>query len=265
VGVRSARSIVKLLAPAMTPLSPIMVGRGLSRHLDSFDVPLADLLAAAHAADSTLNDAFLASITDGLRRYHERRGSPVAALRVTMPINLRRPGDTLGNNRFVPARLTIPIDSLDATQRMQRMGALSRRWRAEPALPMSNVIAGALNRLPIAMTTSIFGGMLKAIDFVATNVPGLPRRVYLAGAEVTRQYAFAPPSGAAFSVALLSHGDQCCIGINIDTTAVPDADELIACLHEGFDDVLSVGTKRSSPLDGPCDGPRDGPREQVTR
>ena len=248
-GVRSARSIVKLLAPAMTPLSPVMVGRGLSRHLDTFEVPLADLLAAAHAADSTLNDAFLASITDGLRRYHERRGSPVTALRVTMPINLRRPGDTLGNNRFVPARLTIPIDALDATQRMQRMGKLSRRWRAEPALPMSNVIAGALNRLPIALTTSIFGGMLKAIDFVATNVPGLPHRVFLAGAEVTREYAFAPPSGAAFSVALLSHGDQCCIGINIDTTAVPDAHELIACLREGFDDVLSVGVQQSSPRD----------------
>jgi len=31
---RSARSIVKLLAPAMTPLSPVMVGRGLSQELD---------------------------------------------------------------------------------------------------------------------------------------------------------------------------------------------------------------------------------------
>ncbi|MCY7300936.1 MAG: WS/DGAT domain-containing protein [Ilumatobacteraceae bacterium] len=241
--VRSARSIVKLLAPAMTPLSPVMVGRGLSRRFDAFDVPLADLLAAAHTADSTLNDAFLASITDGLRRYHERRGAPVTALRVTMPINLRKPGDTLGNNRFVPARLTIPIDAVDAAQRMQRMGALSRRWRSEPSLPLSNTIAGVLNRLPIAMTTAVFGGMLKAIDFVATNVPGLTHRVYLAGAEVTREYAFAPPSGAALAVALLSHGDQCCIGINIDTTAVPDADVLVACVREGFDDVLNVGAR----------------------
>jgi WS/DGAT/MGAT family acyltransferase len=244
--VRSARSIAKLLAPAMTPLSPVMIGRGLSRHLDTFDVPLADMLSAAHTAESTLNDAFLASVTEGLRRYHELRGAPVTSLRVTMPINVRRPGDPLGSNRFVPARLAIPIDAVDAAQRMQRLGALSRRWRAEPALPMSNVIAGVLNRLPVAMTTSIFGGMLKAIDFVATNVPGLPHRVYLAGAEVVREYAFAPPSGAALSVALLSHGDQCCIGVNIDTAAVPDADLLITCLREGFDDVLSVGARTSS-------------------
>ncbi len=242
-GVASARSIVKLLAPAMTPLSPVMVGRGMSRQLHAFEVPLADLLASAHAAESTLNDAFLASITDGLRRYHERRGAPVTALRVTMPINLRKAGDELGNNRFTPARLTIPIDGVDASQRMQRMGTLSRQWRTEPSLPLTNVIAGALNRLPIAMTTSIFGGMLKAIDFVATNVPGLTNRVYLAGAEVTHEYAFAPSSGAAFSVALLSHGDQCCIGINIDTTAVSDTDVLVECLREGFDDVLSVGSQ----------------------
>lgn len=240
-GVRGVRSVVKLMAPARSPLSPVMDQRGMSRWLATFDVPLEEMLAAAHAADSTLNDAFLASLTDGLRRYHERHGAPVSELRVTMPINLRRPDDPLGSNRFVPARLAIPIDAVDAAERMRRLGELARGWRREPSLPFSDTIAGALNRLPVAISTSVLGGMLKAIDFVATNVPGFSHRMYLAGAEVVREYAFAPPSGAAFSVALLSHGDQCCIGINVDTTAVPDAANLVACLQEGFDDVLSIG------------------------
>ncbi|MEO5901507.1 MAG: WS/DGAT domain-containing protein, partial [Ilumatobacteraceae bacterium] len=84
------------------------------------------------------------------------------------------------------------------------------------------------------------GAMLKAIDFVATNVPGISHRVYLAGAEVVREYAFAPPSGAAFSVALLSHVDQCCVGLNVDTAAVPDVDVLVGCLKDGFADVLAM-------------------------
>jgi hypothetical protein len=42
-----------------------------------------------------------------------------------------------------------------------------------------------LDRLPV--TTSIFGAMLKGVDVVVTNVPGLPSRVYLAWAEVVRQ------------------------------------------------------------------------------
>ena len=121
------------------------------------------------------------------------------------------------------------------------LGELAREWRSEPALPLSDAIAGVLGRLPVAASTSIFGAMLKGIDFVATNVPGLRAPAYLAGAEVLREYAFAPPSGAAFSVALLSHGDQCCIGINADVAAVPDPELLTACLREGFEEVVAVG------------------------
>ena len=241
---RQVRSIGRLLAPVTSPLSPIMTERGLSRRLDSFDVALDPMLAAAHAADSSLNDAFLAGVAGGMRRYHDRHDSPVGALRVTMPINIRRPGDPPGSNRFTPARFTLPISMVDAGDRMRQLGQLARRWRKEPSLSLTDVIAGVLNRLPPVAATSILGSMLKAIDFVATNVPGLQRRAYLAGAEVVRQYAFAPPSGSAFSVALMSHVDTCCIGINIDTAAVPDPDVLTACLREGFEEVLEIGRKQ---------------------
>lgn len=240
---RHLRSIGKLLAPVTTPLSPIMTQRGMSRRLDTLDIPIHELLAAAHAADSSLNDAFLAGIAGGMQRYHEQHGAPVSKLRVTMPINTRRSNDPAGSNRFTPARFTLPIATVDVSDRMRQLGALARGWRAEPSLPLTDVIAGVLNTLPASATTAIFGSMLKAIDFVATNVPGLKHRAYLAGAEVERQYAFAPASGSAFSVALMSHVDLCCIGINADTSAVPDPEVLTACLREGFDEVLSVGTK----------------------
>ena len=240
---RQVRSIGKLLAPVTTPLSPVMTERGLSRRLDAFDIPLDPLLAAAHAADSSLNDAFLASVAGGMHRYHDRHDAPVSALRVTMPINIRRPGDPPGSNRFTPARFTLPVSMVDAGDRMRELGLLARSWRKEPSLSLTDVIAGVLNRLPAYAATSILGSMLKAIDFVATNVPGLQRRAYLAGAEVVRQYAFAPPSGSAFSVALMSHVDHCCIGLNIDTSAVPDPEVLTECLREGFEEVLAIGRK----------------------
>jgi diacylglycerol O-acyltransferase / wax synthase len=240
---RELRSIGKLLAPVTKPLSPIMCHRGLSRRLDSFDVPLESLLAAAHAADSTLNDAFLASVAGGMRRYHERHDAPVEALRVTMPINVRRSGDPPGSNRFTPARFTLPISAVGAGDRMRQLGQLARNWRKEPSVKRTDLVASVLNRLPAFAATSILGSMLKGIDFVATNLPGLKRRAYLSGAEVVREYAFAPPSGAAFSVALMSHFDQCCVGINADTSAVPDPELLTACLREGFDEVLAIGRK----------------------
>jgi hypothetical protein len=82
--------------------------------------------------------------------------------------------------------------------------------------------------------------MLKCCDFVTSNVPGAPVPVYAGRAKVERLYAFGPPSGAAFNVTLISHVDTCCIGVVIDTTAVPDAEVLVDDLRAGFDEVLAL-------------------------
>lgn len=241
--VRGARSVGKLLAPVLEPLSPVMTQRGMSRRLDAFDVPLDAMRAAAHAVDGSVNDAFLASVAGAMRRYHELHDAPVEALRVTMPINLRRADDRSASNRFTPARFAIPVATVDPEKRMKELGELARNWRHEPSLPLTDVLASGLNMLPAPATAVVFGSMLKAIDFVATNVPGLKRPAYLAGAKLTHEYAFAPPSGSAFSVALMSHLDLCCIGLNADTAAVPDPEVLGACLREGFAEVAAVGSR----------------------
>ncbi|MBI5089877.1 MAG: wax ester/triacylglycerol synthase family O-acyltransferase [Actinobacteria bacterium] len=237
---RTARSAVKLVAPARAPMSPLMVGRGPGRRLFVLDISLAAVRDSAHRAGATLNDAFLAGVVEGLRRYHERHGSTLEALRINMPVNLRRPDDPPGANRFVPVRMVVPIEVDDAPERMRRIDGISRAWRDEPALPVTDLISGVLTRLHPVVSTSFMAGMLKCVDVVATNVPGFDRAAYLGGAEVLRQFAFAPPSGAALSIALLSYVDRCCIGVNVDTTAVPDGDRLADCLRDGFDDVVHV-------------------------
>jgi hypothetical protein len=123
---------------------------------------------------------------------------------------------------------------------MQAIAARAHVWRDEPALALTDALAAGLNRLPTTVTTRLFGSMLKGIDFVATNVPGPPIPVYLAGAGVQREYAFAPPSGSAVSFALLSYHDTCGIGINVDTAAVTDPERLTACLQEAFDEILAL-------------------------
>lgn len=239
--VGTAQSIVKMVRPAKEPLSPVMRDRGMSRRLATIDLSLAELKDAGHAAGGTMNDAFLAAIAGGMRRYHQRHGVEVARLRVTMPINLRVQGDAIGNNRFTPARFALPIDVVDPTERMQQLGEMARSWRKEPGLKFTDVVAGALNLMPEAMTTAVLGSMLKAIDFVATNVPGMDRPAHLAGATVEQQFAFAPPSGAAFSAALLSYLDRCTLGLVMDTAAVTDPEVLARCMAEGFEEVLAVG------------------------
>jgi WS/DGAT/MGAT family acyltransferase len=236
----TARSIARSIAPASAPMSPIMTQRGMGRWLDTIDVTLDDLKRAAKAAEGSLNDAFVAGACGGLARYHQRSGARIDRLRMTMPINIRADDASTAGNQFAPARFPVPIDIEDPLERMQAIRALVLEWRAEPALRLTSTLAGILNRLPTQVTTAIFGGMLKCVDFVTSNVPGAPLPVFVAGAGVERFYAFGPPSGAGVNITLMSHVDQCCIGVVVDTAAVPDPTVLLGDLRAGFDEVINA-------------------------
>jgi hypothetical protein len=38
----------------------------------------------------------------------------------------------------------------------------------------------------------------------------------------------------------MSYDGHCCIGVNSDIAAIADADELLDCLREGFDEVCAL-------------------------
>ena len=190
---RTARSVGRMVAPVTDTLSPCMTGRSLGRQLDMLTVALDDLKRSANAAGGTVNDGFLAGLTAGLRRYHERHGPTPDELRVTLPISVRTASDPVAGNRITLQRFTVPVALQDPAVRLGEIRARCRTAREEPALAYTNAIAGALNLLP----PTVVGGMLKHVDFVASNVPGFTFPVYLAGAEVV-------------GVVSLRADDRCC-------------------------------------------------------
>ncbi len=234
-------SVARYLAPATTPHSHIMRPRTLARSLGTLDVPLDDLKRAGKAVGSSLNDAFVAGVVGGLARYHEFHGEQVDDLRMVMPINVRDASAALGGNHFTPARFLVPLTIKDPAERIVALGALARSIREEPAVALTDALAGILNQLPTTVTTAVFGAMLKGADFVTSNVPGAPFPIYSGGAELERMYAFGPLSGAAANITLLSHCGSCCIGVNVDAVAVPDREVFMHCLEEAFADVVAVG------------------------
>ncbi len=238
----AASSIGRMLAPATEPLSPIMRGRSLSAHFDTISVPLAELKSAAKKADGRLNDAFVAAVAGGLARYHEVHGQPVDALRMSMPINIRNEEtNDLAGNQFAPARFAVPLGYDDPVERMRVVRDLVLAQRAEPALALTEPLAGVLYRLGTSVATGIFGSMLRGVDFVTSNVPGVPIPVYFAGAALESQFAFGPLSGSAANITLLSYLDDVHVAVNTDPAAVPDPDVFNACLLEGFDEIRKVG------------------------
>lgn len=235
--VNTLGSYVRMMKPATTPMSPIMKERSLGRHLHAFEFPLDDFKRAAKDVGGTLNDAFVAGVGLGLERYHRDHGVDVEDLRLLLPINLRD-DDSAGGNHFTPARFPIPVGMRNRDRLIVRIGELVDQWRNEPAVAASERMAAVLNRLPAAATTVLFGSMLKGSDFVASNVPGVTFDVYLAGARLERNFAFAPLSGTGAAITLMSHRDVCCIGIATDDASVPDPAHFAECVRSGLAEVL---------------------------
>lgn len=239
--IHTTASLAKLLSPASAPLSPLMRERSLSVHFDEITFPLRAFKRAPKVVSGKLNDAFVAGVAGGLRRYHDKHGCEVELLRMTMPISVRSgTKQNVAGNQFVPARFPVPVGIDDPIKRMACIRELVEHERAEPALMLTDTIAAVLNRLPATVTTNLFGAMLKGVDFITTNVPGPPLPVYMAGAGITAQYAFGPMTGAATNIALLSHCDDVHIGVNTDPAAIPDPDTFVACLRDSFDEICAL-------------------------
>ncbi|MCB1016620.1 MAG: DUF1298 domain-containing protein [Acidimicrobiales bacterium] len=237
----TAQSVLRMLQPTTAPLSPIMRERSLSVHFSTITLPLDEAKRAAKRAEGKLNDTFLAGLIGGWRRYHDRHGVALPALRMSMPINVRNDetADQAGN-QFAPARFAVPLDVTDPVERMRTVHRLVDEARAEPALALLDPMAGLLNRFPKEVAAGLFGSIMKGIDFTASNVPGAPVPLYLAGAEFLGQFAFGPMAGAACNITLLSYCNDLNIGFNTDPAAVADPDVLMDCMRESFDEILEL-------------------------
>ena len=245
------RSLGRLLAPAPTPLSPILRERGIRRHFDTVELTVGAIRHTAQSLGCTMNDVFVGGVLGGLRRYHLLHGSDVEHLRAMVPMSIRSATDAEGGNRFVPVRFVLDAGIADPQRRISHVHRVMTGWKHNPALGLTDAVTSLLSRLPPALTTMAFGSMLKGGDFVATDVPGAPFDTYLAGGRVVGLYPFAPPSGAAVNVALVTSAGHECIGVNLDTAAVADGDAMVECIRVGFDEVTTcTGTGTPGPADG---------------
>lgn len=232
----TAASVYRTVRPVNRTGSSLMTERSLIRRLGVHQVPMPQLREAAHRAGGALNDAFVAGVAGGLRRYHEKHGVAVGDLHLTMPISLRTDADALGGNRITLMRFDVPVGIADPARRIKEIHEHTDAVRHERSLSYTQTIAGVLNLMP----RWYIGSILRHVDFVASDVPGLPVRVYLAGVPVEVQYAFGPTIGAALNVTLLTYVDTCALGINVDSAAIPDYDVFHAALVAGFDEVLAL-------------------------
>ncbi len=232
----SVASVYRTVRPISRTGSPLTKDRGLIRRLGVHQVPRSQLLEAAHRCGGALNDAFVAGVAGGLRLYHEKHGVAIGDLHLTMPISLRTKTDEMGGNRITLMRFDVPVGEADPAKRIKAIHERVHAVRHERSLPYTQLIAGALNLMP----RWYVGSVLRHVDFLASDVPGVPVPVFLGGAAVRAQYAFGPTIGSSVNVTLLTYVDTCALGINVDTAAIPDYDVFHDAIVAGFDEILAL-------------------------
>jgi diacylglycerol O-acyltransferase len=242
--VNVVKSVSRFMALPSRPMSPIMTGRSINYHFVTFDVPLAELKAASKPHGLSLNDAFMAGVTGGLRIYHEQMDEPVATLRCNMPISLRDP-ERPAQNAVTIARFEVPVGITDPVERMRQIHDIVESWRHEPALYLVDPLAEAGARLmPLEVLTSA----AQKSDFTASNVPGVPIPVYISGAKVSAMYPMTATIGAATNITLLSYNGNAGLGVSMDDAAIPDRELFAECLGQGFAEVVGHPVAPSDPL-----------------
>jgi diacylglycerol O-acyltransferase len=240
--VKFAMSLRRVLTPPDTPHSPALSGSGPGYRFDTFDVAFDELKAAGRAAGGSVNDAFLAGLLGGVRRYHEKLSLTVDSMPVAIPVSLRTDADPMGANKFAGARFVAPVGEPDPAARIAAIHDFIAEARMEPALGFLDLLAPVLSRLPGIVLSRMVGEMTGLSDLQASNLGAIARPLYLAGARVTRVYPMGPRPGIPAMVAMLTYEGTCCISVNFDPEAIVDPAAFATCLREGFDEVTASAT-----------------------
>ncbi len=248
---RTAISAFKLVLPTRTPLSPTMTGRSGRLSLAHRSMPLSDLKIAGKSVEGSINDAFVAVTLDAIDRYHHLHGEYTSAVRVHMPINIRtEKTKTLAGNQFVPARVALRLGDPSAKARVRRVRDQLNSIRSEPGLAHINTVSALVQRMGKAAARSIIGGMMKGVDVLASNVPGPPMTMYVAGAKIDEFYAFGPPAGAAVNVTMFTYNGVAHFGITTDNGAIPDQAKFLRCVDEAIAEMSALSANPSAPHAG---------------
>lgn len=239
----TAGSVARFTKTGAEPLSPILKGRSINYHFDTIDMDFDKFKAAAKKRDRTVNDLFLAAISVGMHEYHEKMGHPVDELRMNMPISLRTSADE--SNAVTIARFEIPVSNI-IDDVLETAANTVRSWRAEPALKLADYLAELSRFLPPELVSAA----AQTSDLTASNVPGVPVPVWLAGARVERMYPLVGTVGAAINVTMLTYTNAASVGISSDDAAVSDRAELVESLRVGFREVVGDDALVGDPISG---------------
>jgi diacylglycerol O-acyltransferase / wax synthase len=198
---------------------------------------LADLHRVAAASDgATVNDAVLAVVAGGLRRWLEAHHGRLGAVRVKVPVSLHSPPLTPGDADSQPGNrdsffcLDLPLGPADP---LERLAAIRRATRVRKQGHDAQHLDGLMRGLAHTPRLSRFADRVlahpRSFALNVSNVPGPRQPIQVLGVPVRALYSLAEiREHHALRVAVVSLAGNLNFGLVADPTLLDDVDELAA-------------------------------------
>ena len=243
--VRAPATIARELrsSPGRSPLdAPI----SRARSVDFVSSPLDDLRRGAHAAGGTLNDAILAAVAGGLRRWLIRRGEPLPEMRVKVPVSMHsdEEGPAALGNRDSFFFVDLPLGEPDALRRLEAIRSETALRKREHDAETLYVLFNDLSHLSRRMyrRADAIAGRPGVFSLCVSNVPGPRERGAVLGGPIRELHSLAEVGEHhGLRVSALSHAGSVSLGLCADAAAVSDLDVLAAALAESLDELSALG------------------------
>jgi diacylglycerol O-acyltransferase / wax synthase len=203
---------------------------------------LEEVKAIGRAYDCTVNDVLMASAAGALRSYMLERGETVdgVTLRATVPVNLRplEHAKKLGNH-FGLVFLELPVGEDNPVRRLERVAENMRQLKSSRQAMVSFGLLAAMGLAPAGVQRTALELFSRKASAVATNVPGPPLPLYLAGCQITEQMFWVPQTGSiGIGISIMSYNNRVYFGLISDAKLLPDPDSVIQRFRPEFEKLL---------------------------
>ena len=194
---------------------------------------------AAATNRATVNDAVLAVVAGGLRRWLEAHHGHLGAIRVKVPVSLHAPPLTPGDADSQPGNrdsffcLDLPLGSADPLERLSAIRHATRvRKQGHDAQHLDALMRGLARTPRLSRFADRILAHPRSFALNVSNVPGPRSPIQVLGVPVRALYTLAEiREHHALRVSVVSLGDSLNFGLVADPTLLDDVDQLAADMH----------------------------------
>lgn len=191
---------------------------------------------AAATERATVNDAVLAVVAGGLRRWLEAHHGHLGAVRVKVPVSLHSPALTPGDAGPEPGNrdsffcLDLPLGSADPLERLAAIRRATRvRKQGHDAQHLDALMRGLAHTPRLSRFADRILAHPRSFALNVSNVPGPRRAIQVLGVPVRALYTLAEiREHHALRVSVVSLADSLNFGLVADPTLLDDVDQLAA-------------------------------------